>query len=533
MNRAHPWHRLFWLLLHLILVIGAVWGLTSWLGGIQGNRGGGSADPGLAFSFLQEGDFWIQTFWAMVETLAIAVLATALGALVGTVFGMLATRSGLKRDRGMLATSALFVARLLLDLMRAIPDFGWALLLLTVLGAGPVTGVLALAISNAGILGRLYSEQWETLDGSARALASTGQDSRLVRFFYVHRRAFDATNRSFTMLRLECTVRNASVIGVVGGGGLGGQIFEAFSLGQRERAIVLFLALCALAGWTESSSGRVLEAMAAKGRNLLTLVALLGSMALLWPAFQNTKARLHRTDFDWVLGTLAKFFAPDLGWEMMLSLAKSCLLPVILAYLSTILALVFAFALAFPLAKHRQSRWGWQRKGTPLVASLLGAAAWSGRWVSLVARTLPVEAAVLIFAFAWGLGWQAALAALTLHSASLLLRLFYDLLDRHPSHELEHRGAMRRMDWWTYVVTPQLWPRWRSFVFFLGDANLRSGIVLGMIGVGGIGDRFHTSLSFWQLGTASSCLLWMLLLSMLSDRAARYVARRSKRCLRP
>lgn len=530
MGKEHPWRQLFWFFFHVALVLTMVWGLESWLGGAFGQGANNAAGSRLDFSFLGRLAFWRQTLWAMLDTLAIAILATGIGAAVGMVLGMMATRSALARDRGWGTRLLLAMARLSLDLMRAIPDFGWALLLLTVLGAGPVTGVLALAMSNAGILGRLYSEQWETLDGSARALASTGHDSRLLRFFYVHRRAFDATNRSFTLLRLECTVRNASVIGVVGGGGLGGQIFEAFSLGQLERAIVLFVALCALAGWTESGSGKIAETMTRKTRTPLGLGLLVSSQVLLWPAFQNTMERLERTDFDWVLGTLAKFLSPDLSASTMWALAKSCLLPIVLAYLSTIFAVVFAFVLAFPFAKHRQSHWGWQGQGPAWLRSLRVATASLGRWLSLVARTLPVEAAVLIFAFAWGLGWQAALAALTLHSASLLLRLFYDLLDRHPAHELEHRGAMRRMDWWTYVVAPQLWPRWRTFVFFLGDANLRSGIVLGMIGVGGIGDRFHTSLSFWQLGTASSCLLWMLLLSVLSDRAARWVARRSRSC---
>lgn len=519
-----PSRRLFWLSLHLVLGLAGLGGLVRWVGMSKSTAGQAWVDATLSFDFGLE--FWQQTLLAVIETLSIAVLATLLGALIGAVLGMLATRSGVSRDRGVLHRAVIFGARLLLDCMRAIPDFGWALLLLTLLGAGPITGVLALAISNAGILGRLYSEQWETLEGPARELASTGHDSRLLRFLYVHRWVFDATNRSFTLLRLECTVRNASVIGVVGGGGLGGQIFEAFSLGQPARALVLFLVLCAVAGWTESGSGKLLEGLSRRKRNAVAGLAIGGSVAWLWSAAMETLAHLQRTDFEWVLGIVKRFAAPDLSWPTLQMLLKDCLLPVVLAYLATLLATALAFALAFPLAKHAQERWGWSRRpglGTRALASV-------GRWIALIARTLPVEAGVLIFAFAWGLGWRAALAALTLHSAALLVRLFYDVLDRHPAHELEHRGAMRRLDWWTYVVAPVLWPRWRSFVFFLSDANLRSGIVLGMIGVGGIGDRFHSSLSFWQLGVSSSCLLCMLLLSLISDRSARYVARTSGTC---
>lgn len=522
--QSRPWHRVFWLILHAIAALGCLAGLEHWLGS------GRSASTGLLresldFGFAAQLGFWEGTGVAVLETLAIAVLATALGALGGGLLGMLATRSGVARDRGWMHRAVLMLARLVLDGMRAIPDFGWALLLLTLLGAGPITGVLALAISNAGILGRLYSEQWETLSGSARALATTGHDSRLLRFAYVHRWVFDSTTRSFTLLRLECTVRNASVIGVVGGGGLGGQIFEAFSLGSLEKALLLFMVLCAVAGWTESAARRISAMMLRRTRNLSAFLGILASMAWLYEPALATLERLQRTDLGWVASIAGRLLLPDLSWSTMGALLRECLLPLVLAYLATLLATAFAFLFAFPLAKHLQSHWGWSSLPGGWVGTLRRGGASFARWCSLIARTLPVEAAVLLFAFAWGLGWQAALGALALHSAALLLRLFYDVLDHHPPHALEHRGSMRRMDWWNYVVTPQLWPRWRSFVFVLGDSNLRSGIVLGMIGVGGIGDRFHSALSFWQLETASSCLLCMLVLSLLSDRIARYIAR--------
>lgn len=529
-QKQEPWQRLFFLGLHVFFVSLSLWGLQHWLGGAKTSQPGFFGMQALDFGFAMEAGFWKRNGLAIVETLAIAILATTLGASVGGLLGMLATRSGVSRARNWSHRALVFFARLSLDVMRAIPDFGWALLLLTLFGAGPVTGALALAISNAGILGRLYSEQWETLSGPARALASTGHESRLLRFFYVHLWAFRSTNRSFTFLRLECTVRNASVIGVVGGGGLGGQIFEAFSLGELEKAIVLFVLLCAIAGWTESGSAKLVQGLKRRSRNLIATVSVL--LALLWltPYFLYTYERIARTDFGWVWSIAVRFLQPDWSRVTLWSLAKECVLPVVLAYLSTIVATLLAFALAFPLAKRTQSRWGWAPLPGAYQGRIRRGAASLGRWGLLIARTLPVEAGVLILAFAWGLGWKAALVALSLHSTALLLRLFYDVIDNHPSHVLEHRGAMRRLDWWMYVVAPQLWPRWRSFVFFLGDANLRSGIVLGMIGVGGIGDRFHSSLSFWQLGTASTCLLCMLVLSLGSDRMARYIARSSQRC---
>lgn len=529
-SSAGRWRLPGWLALHLALVFLLLWGLESGLGGAKSSQGQILGAGTWDFGFLTTATFWKETLLALLETLAIACVATFLGAWAGALIGMAASRSGVARARSVGHRLLVMGARLVLDTLRSIPDFAWALLLLTLFGAGPITGVLALALSNAGILGRLYSEQWETLQGPARALATSGQDSRLVRFFYVHRPVFAAANRSFTMLRLECSVRNASVIGVVGGGGLGGQIFEAFSLGELEKAIALFVALCALAGWTEMGSGKMLETLRPRGRRRLIFAALVGSAIWLLPATIKTYHRLARTDLVWVGGIVKRFLAPDLSWATLRELSQECALPISLAYLATLAAALLAWCLAFGLAHHRQQHWGWRQLPGGWQGAMRRGGASLSRWICLVGRTLPVEASVLLFAFAWGLGWKAALAALALHSITLLLRLYYDLLDRQPPQSLEHRGALRRMDWWAYVVSPQLWPRWRSFVFLQADANLRSGIVLGMIGVGGIGDHFHSALSFWQLDSASSCILCMLLLSLLSDRSARWLARAPSQC---
>lgn len=476
------------------------------------------------FTFLDAELGW-SALAASAETVAIAVVSTGIGTALGMLLGMGATKSGGARRNSFLHRALRAFSRLILDLLRALPDFAWALVVLTFLGAGPVTGCVALGLSNAGILGRLYSEQWESLRGPTRNLANSVSDSRLIRYLYVHRSVFAPVTRSYTALRLECSVRNASVIGVVGGGGLGGQIFEAFGLGQLGRAAVYLACLCVLTAGTEYSSSRIQALLAQRRGQWLSWAALAGALLWLSPAMIKTGEELGRLQSDWVLQTALRFLKPDLSFDVLVELVQECVLPVALAYVSTIIAVFVAVAFVLPLTRRRLSDWGWtiqnrwQRLSRRIVAT-------AGRWLGLLARTFPVEALVLICALRYGLGVKAALLALTIHSAGLLVRLFYDVLEQWPTHELQHRGLARRWDWFWYVVLPQLWPRWRSFVFFQGDSNLRSGIVLGMIGVGGIGDRFSSALSFWQIEKAATCVLMMLLLSMLSDRFARFRAQK-------
>lgn len=481
--------------------------------------------PSGLWSGLDAGLGW-SALYASLETVAIAVVATAIGAALGVFLGMGATHSAGAQRGSLLHRGVQGLCRLVLDLLRALPDFAWALVVLTFLGAGPVTGCVALGLSNAGILGRLYSEQWESLRGPTRDLANAVSDSRLLRFLYVHRPVLAPVTRSYTALRLECSVRNASVIGVVGGGGLGGQIFEAFGLGELGRAGIYLLCLCLLTAGTEYSSDKIQSLLAKRRGQWMFWVALAGSLLWLSPAVLRTGEELSRLESDWAVQTALRLFQPDLSLKLLLELSRECVLPVALAYVSTLVGVVVAAALVLSLTRRRMSDWGWtiQSRGQAMFRRVV---AGFGRWLGLFARTLPVEALVLICALRFGLGIKAALLALTVHSAGLLVRLFYDVLGQWPVHELQHRGLARRWDWFWYVILPQLWPRWRSFVFFQGDANLRSGIVLGMIGVGGIGDRFQSALSFWQLEKAATCVLLMLALSMLSDRFARYRAQKA------
>lgn len=160
---------------------------------------------------------------ASVETLAMSVAAMAVAFVLGTVAAFAATRP---RGGGPGRRATAFVTRAGLLVARAIPPPVWALLFLFVLFPGPLPGAMALALYNAGILGRLLAEVVENLDDRpAAALRTQGVGAAAVVLYGVLPRALPRF-AAFAVYRWEVTIRETVVVGLVGAGGLGRLLVE-------------------------------------------------------------------------------------------------------------------------------------------------------------------------------------------------------------------------------------------------------------------------------------------------------------------
>ena len=138
------------------------------------------------------------------------------------------------------------VARALLMALRAIPDVVWALLLVHALGLGPAAGVLAIAITYGGMLGKVYAEILESSDTRpARALLEAGS-GRLAALCYGLIPGASQELASYTVYRWECAVRASVVMGFVGAGGLGQLMDQSMKMlngGETSTILLTFLLL--------------------------------------------------------------------------------------------------------------------------------------------------------------------------------------------------------------------------------------------------------------------------------------------------
>lgn len=193
---------------------------------------------------------------ATLETLAIATAGMALALIVAFPCALLATRalslSALSRGGrpGKWAEAARWPVRGLLILLRSVPEIVWALLFVRAVGLGPTAGVMAIAITYAGMLGKVYAEIFESVDPlPIRALLGAGS-SRLQAFAYGVLPQATGEMLSYTVYRWECAMRASVVMGFVGAGGLGQQMdlsMRMFAGGEVASMLLTFLLLVLLA----------------------------------------------------------------------------------------------------------------------------------------------------------------------------------------------------------------------------------------------------------------------------------------------
>ncbi len=128
--------------------------------------------------------------------------------------------------------------------------------------------------------------------------------------------------------------------------------------------------------------------------------------------------------------------------------------------------------------------------------------------------------AVLLIAAALRMGALAAGCALALHSTGVLVRLYTETADDWASPQLR-RGPGFGTSWLVYRVGPGGRGTLLTHTTLQAEANLRAAFALGIVGAGGLGDAFHTAISYWQLERASTLALAMVVLFVVLDRLAR------------
>ena len=181
----------------------------------------------------------VNFFPALLETINIAAVSTLVGAFLGLVLSLLSTRGLAKWPR------MIPVFRRIMDIMRAFPEIVIALVLIFILGGGPIPAMIAIAIHTAGALGKLFSEVAENADlKPVEGLASVGANwSQRMLLGVIPQVA--PNYLSYTLMRFEINIRASAILGFVGAGGIGYELRNAmtFGTGRFDLAAAIFVLL--------------------------------------------------------------------------------------------------------------------------------------------------------------------------------------------------------------------------------------------------------------------------------------------------
>jgi phosphonate ABC transporter permease subunit PhnE len=185
-------------------------------------------------------------WWKMIETIFLGIMATAFSMVIALPLSFLGARNIMT---GNPITAAIYaVVRVMFTILRSIDVLIVVIVLLAIFGPGNAAGVFGLAFHNIGVMGKLYSEAIEGIDGGPlEAITATGANRLQVIWAAV---LPQITNPfiSFTIYRLDTNVRLAPILGLVGGGGIGLDLFQAIQISQYGAAgLIIFMIVVTVA----------------------------------------------------------------------------------------------------------------------------------------------------------------------------------------------------------------------------------------------------------------------------------------------
>lgn len=410
-----------------------------------------------------------QLWKPLFETLQMAVLGTALGALLALPMVMLTSRTVTR------TTGIYYPARFVMSLFRSIPAELYAILFVAALGIGPLPGIPALTIFSAAIITKLTSESAENIDtGPIEALEATGAQRPAVVVYSVLPQIMPLF-LSYSLYMFELNIRIASILAVVGAGGIGQNLVTALDWFDYPAALTILMVIFVCVFGIDMISSRFRESFV-EGKDLGPVFTwgfgIAAGAAILW-ALSGVDLDVERiTDgMRYLGGMFTQMFRPAWG-EIGTAVAKMAE-SIQIALLGTTIAMVLAFPFGFLCARNLMPR----------------TLAYGVRQGPNIIRTFSEIILAIFLIAAFGPGPFAGVLTIGIHSIGMLSRLNYEVvetIDRGPLEALSSIGAAGAVRF-RYAVLPQILPEFLAMAIYRFEINVRAATVLGIVGAGGIG----------------------------------------------
>lgn len=170
--------------------------------------------------------YWNIEEWMvnLLNTLLMAFLATLLGTLIGGLLSFFAARNLVKHY------ATYWITRRILEVARTVPDIVWALIFVLTFGVGPMAGVLAILFHTIGAQGKLFAEVNENISQHPIEGIRAAGGTWVQEIWFAVLPQVMPNFVSYTFWRIELNVRSATIVGFVGAGGIGHDLFVAIQL---------------------------------------------------------------------------------------------------------------------------------------------------------------------------------------------------------------------------------------------------------------------------------------------------------------
>jgi phosphonate transport system permease protein len=529
-------------LLTLFLIIVFIWSLFSvtWSDDLVHSGGlatirqviDGLFHPNLSLEILS---IAIESTWI---TFFYAVTGMSLAIVIAFFLGILA--SGILYDHLGMRIFSKGIFRAVLGFLRAIHELVWALVFVATFGLSPLSAVLALAIPYGGILGRIFADMLNDVpEEPIQALRSSGA-SKLQCLLYGYFPIVRANIISYTMYRFECAIRSSAIMSFVGLGGLGFQIQLSLNDLRYDEVWTFIFFLIGIVVLVDLWSSQLRKGLnkPKKGFSITTFSILLALafLAISWwfifaiehaslkDLFSEKNAYYGKKFLGGLLGVGVDdpaFLNPD-SWKEALKLTYETLRMSIMAIGFSTIAM---FLTVIPAARN--------------IAN--GSLTLIGKWYNwlffgfvrilyIFSRAIPELVWAMIIVFIFKPGILPGAIALALHNFGILGKLCAEVienLDERPVRNLASSGASKSQ-MLLYGVLPSALPQFLTYILYRWEVIMRTTIVVGFVGAGGLGLQFKLNLSFFHYTDITLLLICYYFLVVIADfisEAARKTAR--------
>ncbi|KKD38887.1 PhnE/PtxC family ABC transporter permease [Limnoraphis robusta] len=505
-----------------------------------------------AFSPELNREFIQLTLEASLKTLSFAVCGTVFSIFIGVIGGLLSSEiwwRSLSPDS--LATPWLFV-RSLLGIPRSIHEAIWGLFFINIFGLDPLVAIFAIAIPFGSITAKVFSDILdETPRQALTALLSSGISPLNAFLYTLFPQAF-LNLLSYTFYRFECSIRSATLLGIIGAGGLGYEILLSLQSLRYHQVWTLLIALVILTGLTDLWSSSLRHRLGAPSRLDLNILQLktdkkynensenIAVKKYCFPSFVTLSGYftliLICFSFWDINADFSKLWSPR-TWQLFVSILQEALPPdfseleqlftlaqqtLALSILAIIIAGLGGILLSFPAANNFLLPGGIfdfsQNKNPPLFN--FGIVIWGiSRFILLFARSVPEPIWALIFLFILFPGILPGAIALGLHNLGILGRLMAEVtenLDQRPLRSLSGLGATSPQVF-IYGVLPLTLPRFIAYILYRWEVCIRATVIVGLVGAGGLGRLLTEQLSSFDYNSVLATLIVFVFLTIFVD----------------
>ncbi len=209
--------------------------------------------------FQPEMGIFDDALFAMIETIYIALLATLISIPITLILSFFTARNLMKENK--ISFAVYYILRVILNFIRSIEPLIWAIIFSVWVGIGPFAGMIALLVHTIASNAKLYSEAIENIEtGPVEAISATGANKVQVVWYAVVPQIM-LPFLSFTIYRWDINVRMATIIGLVGGGGIGTMLMQYQGLARWHEVGLLVLMIAFVVWVMDYISARIREAI--------------------------------------------------------------------------------------------------------------------------------------------------------------------------------------------------------------------------------------------------------------------------------